>query len=63
LASQGVEAGKEWDMVLRWIVVLKVAGALLFGAFALGSTSACGTIEGVGKDISDAARFGKRVFD
>ena len=49
-------------MVLRWIVVLKVAGALLFGAFALGAT-ACGTIEGFGKDISDAARAGKRAFD
>lgn len=50
-------------MVLRWIVVLKVVAALLFGAFALGATSACGTIEGVGKDISDAARAGKRIFD
>jgi predicted small secreted protein len=50
-------------MVLRWIVVLKVASALLFGAFALGTAAGCGTIEGVGKDISDAARFGKRVFD
>jgi predicted small secreted protein len=50
-------------MVLRWIVVLKVVGALTFGAFALGTTSACGTIEGFGKDISDAARAGKRVFD
>jgi len=43
--------------------VLKVAGALLLGAFTLGATSACGTIEGFGKDISDAARYGKRMFD
>lgn len=50
-------------MVLRWIVVLKVAGALLIGAFALGATSACGTIEGIGKDIAAAGRAGKRVFD
>ena len=50
-------------MILRWIVVLKVAGALLIGAFALGATSACGTIEGIGKDISAAGRAGKRVFD
>lgn len=50
-------------MILRWIVVLKFTGALAFGAFALGATSACGTIEGIGKDISDAARFGKRAFD
>ena len=50
-------------MVLRWIVVLKVAGALVFGAFALSATSACGTIEGIGKDIAAAGRAGKRVFD
>ena len=50
-------------MVLRWIFVLKVAGALLLGSFALGATTACGTIEGIGKDISDAARAGKRIFN
>ena len=50
-------------MVLRRIVVLKVTGALMFGAFALGATSACGTIEGIGKDIAAAGRAGKRVFD
>ena len=50
-------------MVLRWIVVLKVTGALMFGAFALGATSACGTIEGIGKDIAAAGRAGKRGFD
>jgi len=50
-------------MVLRWIVVLKVAGALMLGAFTLGATSACGTVEGIGKDISAVGRAGKRVFD
>ena len=50
-------------MIFRWIVVLKVAGALLIGSFALGATTACGTIEGIGKDISAAARAGKRVFE
>jgi predicted small secreted protein len=55
--------GMERVMVLRWIVVLKVASALFLGAMTLGATSACGTIEGVGKDISEAARFGKRMLD
>ena len=50
-------------MILRWILVLKFASALVLGTFALGATSGCGTIEGVGKDISDAARATKRVFD
>jgi predicted small secreted protein len=50
-------------MVLRWIVVLKITGALLFGAFALGATTACGTIEGIGKDISALGRAGKRAFE
>lgn len=50
-------------MILRWVVVLKVAGALLLGSFTLGATAACGTIEGIGKDISDAARYSKRMFD
>jgi len=50
-------------MVLRWIVVLKIAGALLFGGFALGTTAACGTVEGIGKDISALGRAGKRAFE
>ena len=50
-------------MILRWIVVLKITGALLFGAFALGATTACGTIEGIGKDISALGRAGKRAFE
>ena len=50
-------------MVLRWIVVLKIVGALLFGGFALGATTACGTVEGIGKDISAVGRAGKRVFE
>lgn len=50
-------------MVLRWIVVLKVAGALLLGGLAVGATAACGTVEGIGKDISAVGRAGKRVFD
>jgi predicted small secreted protein len=50
-------------MVLRWIVVIKVAAALLVGAFALGATTACGTIEGIGKDISAVGRAGKRAFE
>lgn len=50
-------------MVLRWIVVLKVAGALLLGGFAVGATAACGTVEGIGKDISAVGRAGKRALD
>lgn len=50
-------------MVLRWIVVLKVVGALLLGGFALGATMACGTVEGIGKDISAVGRAGKRAFE
>ncbi len=50
-------------MILRWIVVLKVAGALWLGAVTLGATSGCGTVEGIGKDISDLGRAGKRAFD
>ncbi len=50
-------------MVLRWIVVLKLAAAVLLGGAALGATSACGTIEGIGKDIAAAGRAGKKVFD
>lgn len=50
-------------MVLRWIVVLKVTGALLLGGLALVATAACGTVEGIGKDISALGRAGKRAFD
>ena len=50
-------------MVLRWIVVLKVVGALLLGAAAAGTITACGTVEGIGKDISALGRAGKRAFD
>jgi predicted small secreted protein len=50
-------------MVLRWIIVLKVASALLVGGLALGTTAACGTIEGIGKDISALGRAGKRAFE
>ena len=49
-------------MMLRRLVVLKLIGAFLLGAAAL-STSGCGTVEGVGKDISAVARAGKRAFD
>ncbi|MCW5773150.1 MAG: hypothetical protein KIT16_16025 [Rhodospirillaceae bacterium] len=50
-------------MTLRWILVLKLLGALVLGTFALGTTTACGTVEGIGKDISAVARAGKRAFD
>lgn len=50
-------------MALRWIVVVKISAALILGSFALGATTACGTVEGVGKDISAVARAGKRAFD
>lgn len=50
-------------MILRWIIVLKVAGGLLLGGFALGATTACGTVEGIGKDISALGRAGKRAFE
>jgi len=50
-------------MVLRWIVVLKLTGAIVLGAVSLGMTTACGTVEGLGKDIAAVGRAGKRVFD
>jgi predicted small secreted protein len=50
-------------MRLRWIFVLKLVAALSLGTFALGTVTACGTVEGIGKDISAVARAGKRVFD
>lgn len=50
-------------MFLRWIVVLKMTCALLLGGFTLGATAACGTIEGIGKDISAVGRAGKRAFE
>jgi predicted small secreted protein len=50
-------------MTLRWMRIVRVCAALLLGASSLGSTVACSTIEGVGKDISSLARAGKRAFD
>jgi predicted small secreted protein len=50
-------------MVLRWILILKIAGALTLGAIVTGGTTGCGTIEGFGKDISDAARYTRRAFE
>ncbi len=50
-------------MVLRWIVLVKLTVALLLGGFLLGTTTACGTVEGIGKDISAVGRAGKRVFE
>ncbi len=50
-------------MALRWIVLLKLTGALVIGGFLLGATTACGTVEGIGKDISAVGRAGKRVFE
>jgi len=50
-------------MVFRWILILKLAGALVLGTVLAGATISCGTIEGIGKDISAAGRAGKRVFD
>jgi predicted small secreted protein len=35
----------------------------MLGAMLTGATTACGTVEGLGKDISAAGRAGKRVFD
>lgn len=49
--------------MLRWIVVVKLAGALVLGLAAMGSMTACGTIEGIGKDISSLGRAGKRAFE
>ncbi len=49
--------------MLRWIVVVKLAGALVFGLAAMGSMTACGTVEGIGKDISALGRAGKRAFE
>lgn len=49
--------------MLRWIIVLKLTGALVLGIAAMGTMTACGTIEGIGKDISALGRAGKRVFD
>ena len=50
-------------MVLRWIVVAKLIGALVLGMAAMGTMTACGTVEGIGKDISAAGRAGKRAFE
>lgn len=50
-------------MVLRWIVVLKVVGVLLLGMAAAGTVTACGTVEGIGKDISALGRAGKRALE
>jgi predicted small secreted protein len=36
---------------------------LTLGAFVAGATTACGTVEGIGKDIAAAGRAGKRVFE
>ena len=49
--------------MLRWIVVVKLAGALVLGLMAMGSMTACGTVEGIGKDISALGRAGKRAFE
>jgi predicted small secreted protein len=50
-------------MALRWILILKLVGALALGVVVTGATTACGTIEGIGKDISDAARYTRRAFE
>jgi len=49
--------------MLRWIVVVKLTGALVLGLAAMGSLTACGTVEGIGKDISALGRAGKRALD
>ncbi len=49
--------------MLRWIFVVKLAGALVLGLAATASLTACGTVEGIGKDISALGRAGKRAFD
>jgi predicted small secreted protein len=41
----------------------RILAALFLGASLLGGVTACGTIEGIGKDISDAARATKKIFD
>jgi len=50
-------------MVFRWILILKLTGALVLGTALAGATTSCGTIEGIGKDISAVGRAGKRLFD
>ena len=50
-------------MVFRWILILKLTGALVLGPLLAGATTSCGTIEGIGKDIAAAGRAGKRVFE
>lgn len=53
---------QEWAM-LRWIAVLKLSALLVVGLAGAGTMTACGTVEGIGKDISSLGRAGKRVFE
>ncbi len=48
---------------MRVAKIAKLVGAMMLGAMLLGGMTACGTIEGIGKDISDAARATKKLFD
>lgn len=48
---------------VRRLFVLKLAGALVLSGVLLGATTACGTVEGIGRDISALGRAGKRAFD
>ena len=48
--------------MLRWIVVVKLIGALVLGLTAMGSMTACGTIEGIGKDISALGEVEKAPY-
>ena len=49
--------------MLRWIAVLKFSALIVVGLAAAGTMSACGTVEGIGKDISAVGRAGKRALD
>jgi predicted small secreted protein len=50
-------------MVLRWIMIVKLAAVLAVGSFLAAATTSCGTVEGIGKDISALGRAGKRAFE
>ncbi len=48
---------------VRRLLVLKLAGALVLSGVLIGMTTACGTVEGIGRDISALGRAGKRAFE